>query len=172
MKRLLLLPLAALALSGCVLEITGGWYGGTVYPPDYSGADLHVYGLSVDSDYHDGGGRIICDDRTTTLSYTFSYTGDLSSWTSSLIGRNTGAVSATRTFYRADYPAGGTVTVTYSIPAGTAPLAVDRVGAQSVIVVPQPTVSGYTALRLTVRTSGGASGTVEFREIPVVSTCS
>lgn len=178
MKRILLLPLAALALTGCVVEFYGGWYGGARYPRSYSGARLHVDELYFQSNYTLNGQPIVCDDRPTSLSYGFHYSGDLSWWRSRLVGKTSGAETGDQIFYNGTpYPGvnygSGQVTVTYNVPARTAPLAVgdQMTRPQSIVVEPGARVIGYTALRLTATTSDGDSGTVELPEIPVVENC-
>lgn len=120
---------------------------------------------------------IICDNRTTTLSYSFDYTGALLSWRSYLRGRNTGTIRGDRRFTLADVVRPGRVEVTYTIPPYQAPLSVNElpdaaaIAPESIIVVPRPTVVGASELRLEVNGIGRSVVLSGRDPIPVVDNC-
>jgi hypothetical protein len=120
---------------------------------------------------HTADGRsVICDDDTTDLEYSFTYTpnllGELESWTQRLVGQNTGRTGFERTFRPGDDQvsfAGTTYTVDTIIPAASAPLSIDG---QAIIV--EPVVIGQSVLELTVRGSFGDTQTFRSRPIDVI----
>lgn len=120
---------------------------------------------------HTADGRsVICDDDTTDLEYSFTYTpnllGELESWTQRLVGQNTGRTGFERTFRPGDDQVSfqGTIyTVDTIIPAASAPLSVDG---QAIIV--EPVVIGQSVLELTVRGNFGDTQTFRSRPIDVI----
>lgn len=167
--RLLALFATVVFLAGCDFVITGSV--DLAYPPNFS-----LYNASYNTNYQadaDGDGDlefVICDDRTTELSYHFDYDGDLRQWTSFLKGVTTGQVRGEVTFYP---ETGGVrygsqeVDVTYEIRAGAAPL---LVAPQGITVVPVPDVIGYTRLYLRVNGYTGLYN-LSSRAVPVLSSC-
>ena len=155
-----LLPL----LAACEIIITG------VYPPGFSLSNAY-YLTSYRADA-DGDGDlefVICDDRTSELTYHFDYSGELLRWTSYLQGVTSGQIRGEATFTPDSagvYYGGDSVDVTYEIRAGAAPLAAP----QGITVVPVPDVIGYTRLYLRVN---GYSGlySLSSRAIPVLRFC-
>ena len=120
---------------------------------------------------HTADGRsVICDDDTTDLEYSFTYTpnllGELESWTQRLVGQNTGRAGFERTYRPGDDQVsfqGTTYTVDTIIPASSAPLSVDG---QAIIV--EPVVIGQSVLELTVRGNFGDTQTFRSRPIDVI----
>lgn len=112
--------LLAVLLAGCQISVTPG----RGLPP---GFEITNAGYTTN---HAGpnGTRIICDNRTTELTYWFDYRGDLRSWTSYLRGEVNRETTNRETFYPGDRRVRWTnrgVEVTYTIRPGTAPLSVD-----------------------------------------------
>ncbi|MEM7734741.1 MAG: hypothetical protein AAF267_03040 [Deinococcota bacterium] len=106
---------------------------------------------------------IICDDDSTNLRYSFTYTpnllGELRSWDQELVGEDTGEVRFTRRFFPSDDQVtfeDTTYTVNTVIPSRTAPLTVDG---QAIIV--EPIVKGQS--RLVVEVNGTLNDTQIFR---------
>ncbi len=165
-----------------------------------------VSDLVVDSNYRDANGRkLICDEATTVVSYTFFHDEALSHWHARLQGTTTGRVSGSVTLTPERLI--GTEKHTYVIEPFAAPLAVTgetaspsadpRSGPEiqsfqgepsaaslhsadgsavdlapdGIVVVPIPTVIGYTDLRLTFVSVGGGSVSVLAARLPVVSGC-
>lgn len=121
---------------------------------------------------HTADGRsVICDDDSTDLEYSFTYTpnllGELESWTQRLVGQQTGRTGFERTFRPSDDQvsfSGTTYTVDTIIPPQAAPLSVDG---QAIIV--EPVVIGQSVLELTVRGSFGDTQTFRSRPIDVLN---
>jgi len=116
------------------------------------------------------GRSVICDDDTTELTYSFTYTpnllGELESWTQRLIGQETGRTGFERTFVPGDDQVsfeGTTYTVDTIIPARAAPLSLDG---QAIIV--EPVVIGQSVLEITVRGNFGDTQTFRSRSIDVI----
>jgi hypothetical protein len=117
---------------------------------------------------HTADGRsVICDDDSTNLRYTFTYTpnllGELRSWDQRLVGVNDGEVRFTRRFVPDDDQvtfSGTTYTVNTVIPARTAPLTVDG---QAIIV--EPVVKGQS--RLVIEVNGTLNDTQTFQSRPI-----
>ncbi len=116
------------------------------------------------------GRSVICDDDTTELTYSFTYTpnllGELESWTQRLVGQNTSRTGFERTFRPGDDQVsfqGTTYTVDTVIPVASAPLSIDG---QAIIV--EPVVIGQSVLELTVRGSFGDTQTFRSRPIDVI----
>lgn len=150
-----------------------------------------VTSASLQTDYRatiDGrDAYIICDDRRTELSYTFSYRGDLATWRSYLRGVDTGQIAGDVSFTPNDpgveVLGPSTLRVTYILPRETAPLlqadgatpdvehpAPDR----DIVVVPTPQVIGYTKLYLQMQSYSytySVDENLESSRIPVVNDC-
>jgi hypothetical protein len=164
--KLALLTAVGFAMAGCTISVFPGTGGGTT--------GTTISSLNFSSDIRDNSGQsLICDNATTNLTYTFNYSGTLDSWTSSLVGKNTGQQKGTTTLSLSDPRVGGSgsfVTVTYAVPPKTAPLSAPPLKPQSIIV--SPAILGYTDLLITFYDISGKSGTVRLnRDIPVVSNC-
>lgn len=131
MKRLSLglLLISMLVLSACDVVITG---------EPGPGSDIRIYNAKYSTNFD---GNIICDNRTTYLTYEFSYDGILTRWSSYLKGLNSGDVFGYDTFYPSDSRVinfnDNYVRVTYAIPPYTAPLSVpasDTLNTQGIVV--------------------------------------
>ena len=168
MKRVLstaLLGSLLLVLSACSGVITvdvGLPEGVTITNANYSSN----YQANVEGSTQD----VICDDRTTELSYSFRFSGNLNGWQSYLRGVTTGNITGRESFTLdsrfVDYNSStNTVTVRYEIPARSAPLAINP---QAIVI--QPKVEGYTQLFLEFN---GATGAYDLLsdDIPVLASC-
>ena len=122
----------------------------------------------------------ICDNKATTITYTFRYQGQLESWNSYLRGQTLGKVSGERTFTPTSpnvsaYETSG-YEVTYTLDPNTAPYKVDPsdLSPQGIIVtpVPDPTPIGTTKLHLILRGTNGESKPFISQPIPVYVNCS
>jgi len=158
MKNLILLIGLALGLGACSnvetsnLRITG----------EYTGT---INGVSQD---------VICDNKPSYVTYSFDFSGDLGSWTSSLEGVTTGDVVNTKDYtVVGNPPVNGTVTARYDVLAKTAPLSVGgHLSAQGIIVVPNAKVIGYTRVKITAYDfSGIPTFTRRSNSLPVVNNC-
>ena len=126
-------------------------------------------GVSYGNAYFPSGSPIICDNFPTTLNYTFFYSGDLASWTSTLVGLTTGQESDGQRFYLTSYPPlNGSVTVnTYFVGPRSVPLSLKP---QSIVV--NPDVVGVTKVRVRAfDSSGGASYETYSNPLPVLGNC-
>ncbi|MDZ7703253.1 MAG: hypothetical protein U5L04_02055 [Trueperaceae bacterium] len=161
-----LLGAVLLGSSGCDILIE-------FVPPE---PELRITDASYGTNFRDrDNNSIICDNYTTRLTYRFEYQGELRSWRSFIRGENTGNVRGERDFaltddrrdrYGSDY-----VEVTYDIPPERAPLSLDAgLSPESIVVVPNPTILGYSRLMLTVR-GDDEHYDYESDPIPVVSVC-
>jgi hypothetical protein len=164
MKNIAPLCLLSLGLVLAACDITIDW-----------GSGFSISNATYSTNFQDrSGGSYICDNTTTYLTYSFNYSGTLTSWTSYLKGENTGVVKGRTTFTPSspyvDRYGNNYVEVTYTIPSGTAPLeATSQAAPQSIIVVPNPQVIGYSRLFLTVN---GYSHPLLSNPIPVINGCS
>ncbi len=115
---------------------------------------------------------VICDDKTTNLSYHFNYTGPLNSWSSFLKGVTTGTTKAQANFTSADIfdPINKKVKVTYGIANHVAPLAVEPIETTGIVPVPKATVIGYTKLFVNINGYSKSHQLVS-SSIPVVDKC-
>lgn len=164
--RRLTAPLCLLALglvlAACDITVDFDWG----LPPGFSITDA-----TYSTNWQDNSGNsYICDDRTTTITYSFSYSGQLDYWSSYLQGINTGNIYGRTTFY----PSGGSsnyVQVSFNVPPGTAPLAVQNGAPQPLSIIVSPTVIGSS--RLLVDINGYDKAYNLFSDpIPVISSCS
>ena len=161
MKPMILIATIGLMLSACTV---------TVFPGGGTGTSTTITNLNFSSDYQDNTGKsYVCDNRTTNLTYSFRYSGTLDSWTSALVGQKSGQTAGTATFYLNSpgvSASGNQVTITYSVPAGAAPLSAPKaVTPQSIIVT--PAIKGYTDLNITFYDVSGGSGSVKLGGLPV-----
>ena len=121
----------------------------------------------------------ICDNKATTITYTFRYQGQLESWTSYLRGQELGKESGRRTFTPTSanvsaYETSG-YEVTYTLDPNTAPLAADpsELSPQGIIVTPKPTPPiGATQLYLVLKGTNGVSKPFVSNPLPVYINCS
>ncbi len=122
---------------------------------------------------------VICDNRTTAVTYTFNVSGVqyLQKWSTRFFGQSTGASFDLPDFTINQFVAvGDRVTVTVNLFPGSAPK-IRNAQPRAVVVVPTPTVIGATDIRLTIfdNQGGSVSGNLSvFRsegKIPVVSNC-
>ena len=161
-----LLVFAFVILSGCEIVVTNQ----PGRPPNFELLDAN-YQTNYEADV-DGDGElryVICDDRTTFLTYTLRFEGELDTWTSYLRGVRTGEVVGRETFDSRDTRVNrydeGEAEVEYEIRARGAPL---LVAPQA--IVPRPKVEGYTQLFLEV--NGYEEGyELSSNDIPVLATC-
>lgn len=168
--KLCSLALILLVLAACQVTVDVGM------PPGFS-----VSNASFETNFRatvDGQERyVICDNRTTTLSYRFDYSGTLTSWSSYLRGQTTGTIRGRETFTSADINTPGRVEVTYTIPRNQAPLSdgleiQSAISPESIIVVPRPTVIGFTQLWLDINgTTRSFNFNNQGRAIPVIDGC-
>lgn len=170
MKRLSLLLLFAL-LGGCLIVTPG--------PTPPPATPLKVLEATYGTDFAVNDQPVICDNRTTQLSYRFRFEGELQSWVSYLKGTELREETPHRTFT----PGADGVTpsdangyeVTYTLGANSAPYAVDNKGISSkaivVVPVPQPQVIGNTILHLILQGANGETANYTSRPIPVVINC-
>jgi hypothetical protein len=168
---LLLAPLLATALSGCL---------GT--------SRLSVNSITFTSNFSatiNGSKKaVVCDNKITEVTYTFRYSGKLASWESALVGDKTGDKKGQASFNSRSSGvtvSNGKVEVVYTIPFGSTPLNTGPVQAQaagsvaitpqSIIVVEDPKVIGGISLDLKVIDDVGDSDKGNFGGIPVVNNC-
>ena len=129
----------------------------------------------------EGGRSVICDNRTTEITYEFTYRSSavetLSEWTQALVGETSGD----RLFERRFVPSDSEVSllgdqrfrVETSVPVGSAPLSVndDSVDSQAIIIVPNPQVIGRARLEVTVVGSLGTTQRIIFPWFDVIDNC-
>jgi len=171
MKLALLTCALCLALAGCEIIVVGS---PTPEPP----LPLEILSFSYYTDYEDqSGDPLICDDRLTTLTYSFQYRGELELWHSYLKGVLTQDVRGEETFdpgsnsVREVYP--GFFEVRYIIEPYAAPLSLSKdevLQPQDIEVVPAPIVAGMTRLHLTLD-GGGEQAEFVSQDIPVINNC-
>ncbi len=152
-------PVLGLSLLGTLVSC-----GGTT-----PGDDLYITDPVLTSGYVDNLNRpLICDNRTTPMEFGFLYGGNLERVQVSLVGVTTGerqALDVTGTNI-----SGGVGKVTFSLPAGTAPLSVaGGVGAQSIVV--SPNVIGYSELEMQGFSGSGGTRVLTSNAVPVVNNC-
>ncbi len=124
---------------------------------------------------------VICNNRTTAVTYTFKVSGVeyLQKWSTKFFGETTGSSFSLPDYTLNNFAANGQlVTVTVNLSPGSAPKIRD-VQSRAVVVVPVPNPQkiGATDIRLTIFDTQG--GSVEgnlsaFRsegKIPVISNC-
>lgn len=170
MKRFIPLLLAG-TLSGCLI----------VTPTPTPVRPLTVLSATYATNYRtDDGTSVICDNRSTTLVYRFTYQGELESWTSYLEGQRHKTVKGERTFD----PDSENVSaldeqgfeVSYVMSPNFAPLENSTEASPSpqaivVVPVPQPTPIGATKLYLTLVGEDGESQPFISESIPVIENC-
>ena len=159
-----LLVLALVVLSGCEITVTSR----PGRPPNFVLTDAS-YQTNFEADIEGRRRFVICDDRTTFLTYRLEFDGELDSWTSYLRGVRSGDIEGRATFdsrdSRVNRYGDGFAEVEYEIRARGAPL---LVAPQA--IVPRPKVEGYTQLILEV--NGYEEGyELSSDDIPVLATC-
>ncbi|MGK0619088.1 hypothetical protein [Meiothermus cerbereus] len=137
---------------------------------------LFISDLRYESNFRDASGRsYICDNKLTTLSYSFRYNdfARIARWDSRLVGETTG--QATHTLSMSKDTGGysnlnNRISVNWVLSQGTAPLSISP---QGIVVtpVPQPRQIGATRLELTVYATNGSSARLVFPGIPVIDNC-
>ncbi len=169
MKRIAFLLLAG-TLGGCLVV--------TPVPAPQPPA-LEVLSATYATNYQDETTEAfyICDNRSTTLTYRFTYQGELESWTSYLEGQVLGQTKGERTFE----PGGRGVVaageqgfeVQYVMSPNFAPYEQDNavVSPQAIVVVPTPDPIGATKLYLTLQGANGDARPYSSQDIPVISNC-
>ncbi|HEU4741803.1 MAG TPA: hypothetical protein VFS50_09455 [Meiothermus sp.] len=174
MKRFAFLGLAGLlvafisACSGIVEVIVR-------LPIDFGpGNKLVVTNARLSTNYYDGNSSnptyYICDNKTTIITYSFTYNDPLyfGGWSSQLRGYASGKVKGQVSFPANDSRnnvATRTVTVDYQVAPGAVPLnngagasvQSGGVSAQSIIVVPNPSIIGRTYVDIVVKGANGAA---------------
>ncbi len=170
MKRFTFLLIAGLTfvLSSCSIEIVD-----IGLPSDLNVTNAR-YETSFSATVNGEANRsIICDDKVTILSYSFQFSGNLGSWTSyikgsqgSEVGRQT--LDLNSRFVQYD-SANRIVTVTYELPAGSAPLVL---APQTITVtpIPDPQVIGSSKLYLEFP-SASRPFAFSTKDLPVVDNC-
>ena len=166
-----LIAVAALLLTACEITISANPTPGL--PPGLKVTNAsYSTGFEADIDQNGSNEAVICDDRTTNLTYRFSFSGDLDRWESYLQGTTTNVIEGRATFdlgsrYVNYDPRTNTVSVNYEIRRGGAPLAVAPQG-----IVINPKVSGYTRLYLEIN-DGSDIYEYDFtsKDIPVLAAC-
>ncbi len=170
MKQIAFLLLAA-TLGGCLV----------VTPtPEPQPPVLEVLSATYSTDFQDEttGAFYICDNRSTTLTYSFTYQGQLESWSSYLKGQRLGQTKGERTFE----PGGRGVVSTgeqgfevqYVMSPNFAPYAQGNaeVSPQAIVVVPTPNDPiGATKLYLTLKGANGDARPYSSQDIPVINNC-
>lgn len=119
----------------------------------------------------------VCDNKTTLIGYTFRYNDPnlLAGWDSYLKGYASGDIAGSVSFDASD-PRNDTttrtVTVTYDVPAGSAPLSVTP---QTIIVsptpVPTPSIIGRTYVEIRVRPTIGTPRIITLGPAFVIDNC-
>jgi hypothetical protein len=170
MRRLATIGFAVLALtalSACVVTIGDLPTGVTISNANYE-TDRFI---TINGQQR----NVICDDQTTILTYSFSFSGNLETWESYLQGVSSGRVVGRMTF-DLDHPnvnydaTTNTVSVRYQIQPGAAPTLVSPDGPLPQAIVVNPTIRGYSTLYLNVN---GHSRDYQLfsNDIPVVASC-
>jgi hypothetical protein len=162
--KLCSLALMLLVLAACQVSVDVGM------PPGLSVSNTR-YETNFQASINGQNRYVICDDRETTLTYRFDYTGSLTSWSSYLRGRDSGVIEGRARFTSADIVTPGRVIVDYRIPRELAPLSegvqpTSEISPESIIVVPR--ILGYTELWLDI---GNFRNSYRFGPIPVLATC-
>lgn len=163
MKKNLLIALAAglmTVLAGCVVVVTGSRLSNFTYASSWIRSDTSQ--------------PVICDNRSTTIEYSFTYTGDLSAWTEQWTGRNDPTFNFTVTRTSGDSGVfvdinSKTVTVSRTFTPGTSPFGSSGVSPQAITPVPiTPPPSERGGATLTVLYKGNVQSQKSF---PVYGNC-
>ncbi|MCS7069704.1 MAG: hypothetical protein NZN28_13900 [Meiothermus sp.] len=155
----------AFALSGCIFVLGG----------------LQISNASFETNYWNGDQRnptyYVCDNKTTLLGYSFRYNDPtlLAGWDSYLKGFATKDEAGFASFNANDPrndTSNRTVTVTYNIPARTAPLSLFP---QAIVVnptpVPSPSIIGRTYVVIKVRPTAGSDRIITLGPAYVIDNC-
>jgi hypothetical protein len=122
---------------------------------------------------------VICDNRSTDVTYTFKVSGVeyLQKWSTKFFGESTGSSFNLPDYTLVNFAADGQlVKVTVTLNPGQAPK-IRTVQPRAVVVVPSPTKIGATDIRLTIfdNQGGSVAGNLSsFRsegKIPVINNC-
>lgn len=149
-----------------------------------STSSLSVSQVTVSSDFKDAANKFyICDDKTTVVTVSFKYAGDLASWDAQFKGATTGTTTNKFSYTKGGggfTEANNVITMTFNAPAKTAPLGVggtasanhrQGIGPQAISVVPVPREIGKTDLILTIRNSAGQEASDKVTGLPVIENC-
>ena len=168
----LVLFVALVSLSACSVEV--------VDPPQPPTPDTPL--IITDASYRseftapvEGESRnVICNDRDTDFSYSFTYSGDLRSWESYFQGVESNEING-EVELNLESPGvsveGNRVTVRYRLASESAPtLSAPGLDPQGIIV--EPVVEGYTNLTIVVD-DNGVERKIDTKDdpIPVLSVC-
>ena len=150
-----------LALSACSGALRFNFDVDTDLPPGLSIDESSIRLTSTHNATVDGRNQpVICDDQETTLTYSFEYSGNLETYSTYLVGRDTGDEAELTN--QTQIASGGYVEHSVRIPAGLAPLA----------IVPNPIPIGASILYVTLDPDGyGDQYYIRFNDIPVLQTC-
>lgn len=120
--------------------------------------------------------EVICNDRDTSFSYTFTYSGDLTNWASYFEGVDSGTQngrierSITSTTAEGVVVDGNNVTVYFTLTPDSIPTLVEPdLNVQGIVVTPQ--VKGYTNLVIVVDDNGVTRKLETQNPIPVLTAC-
>ncbi|RYM36813.1 hypothetical protein [Meiothermus sp. Pnk-1] len=174
MKKLAFLGLAGL-LVGLISACSGIVEVIVRLPIDFGqGNKLVITNARLSTNYYDGNSSnptyYICDNKTTIITYSFTYNDPFyfGGWSSQLRGYASGEVKGQVNFSANDprnNVATRTVTVDYQVYPGAVPLnngtgasvQSSGVSAQSIIVVPNPSIVGRTYVDILVKGANGAA---------------
>ena len=168
----LVLFLVIVSLSACTVNVEPG--------PDPEPEDITISNIAYESEFTariDGETRdVICDDRNTKFSYSFDYSGDLTTWSSYLQGVDSGTINEDSRITRTvdATPEEGVVTqgdniaVYYTLTPESAPtLTAPSIDTQGIVV--EPIVKGFTQLFISVE---GTEPVAVTPTLPVLEACS
>ena len=142
---------------------------------------LNILDFSYKSNFSVAGQAAVCDNKTTQLTYTFRYEGNLESWSSYLKGDTLGKIVLPETFTpeSTGISPSKPAEVIYNLPPNTAPFisspsdnSADKVLPQAIVPVPNPQPIGTTRLYITFKGTDGQTQSRTSEAIPVVSNCS
>ena len=159
-------------LAACEISVSGSWQ-----PVDFAvtSASYETNYRAVVNGIEDS---VICDDRTTEVTYTFAYSGELHSWRSYFKGVTYGQIVGDMRFVPSDPGVERLgpqeLRVTYQLSPGVAPLALgpttDELAPESTAdpvlgpqIVVEPVVLGWSKLHLEV--DGGGVHTFGTRRV-------
>ena len=117
-------------------------------------------------------GPVICDDRYTQLSFSFSYLGDRPSTVDATLVGSMGERKAPQVTGYDD--SGNQLTIYFTANPGSVPLSAGGgLKAQAIVPTPitNPKIIGATQVLFTVNPTQGASTTEETQFVPVIDNC-
>lgn len=160
----------ALLLSACDITFSGN-VKIDLLPPGVT-IDNAAYSTNFSAKVNGVEQFVICNDRTTELSYSFDFTGNLNSWESFLEGKNTGEKAGEKRFSTTGpfVVRPGHVEVTYEILSSGAPrLTAPELGTEAIVVVPKQPI-GYSKLFINVD-DFARNFPLSSSFIPILETC-